>query len=135
VRLLYVALTRAKERLVVCGNWPERLKAEDFSPANSFLDLLAGRRPGALQELGNGGELLDAAGVPWRLAASPPRPSAGGAPPLAERAVPETPPRGATETARATIPAAMRIAARERSGRSRLARAAELAHSGGGDRT
>ncbi len=131
VRLLYVALTRAKERLVVCGNWPERLKAEDFSPANSFLDLLAGRRPGALQELGNGGELLDAAGVPWRLAASPPRPSAGGAPPLAERAVPETPPRGATETARATIPAAMRIAARERSGRSRLARAAELAHSGG----
>jgi len=124
VRLLYVALTRAKERLVICGNWPERLRAGDLPPANSFLDLLAGRRPADLQELASGGELVDAAGVPWRLAANLPPASVAQAPPASPGITPTS------ERAARTILPEMRVVARDRAGRARLERAAALAHAG-----
>ena len=69
VRLLYVALTRARERLVICGNWSPAPKPLELGRAKTFIDLLAERHPGNLLELGIGAELLDAAGVPWRFAA------------------------------------------------------------------
>ncbi len=45
VRLLYVALTRAKQRLVIAGAWPARPGAGAGDPS-SLLQLLAERRPG-----------------------------------------------------------------------------------------
>jgi ATP-dependent helicase/nuclease subunit A len=74
VRLLYVALTRARSRLVICGLWePDAAK---LPPARSFLALLAPRRPADLEALFRPGEiarLTDAA--LWRRLdrlASPP---------------------------------------------------------------
>ena len=49
VRLLYVALTRAKQRLVVCGIWP--LEPAPAGDASTFVDLLAARRPETLGTL------------------------------------------------------------------------------------
>lgn len=48
VRLLYVAMTRAKDRLVLAGRWPVGASGEDKPPqeADTLLDLvLPGRRP------------------------------------------------------------------------------------------
>ncbi|MEO8197749.1 MAG: UvrD-helicase domain-containing protein [Thermoanaerobaculia bacterium] len=130
VRLLYVALTRAKERLVVCGNWPESPKPADIAAANSFLDLLADRRPDALHELAEGGELRDEAGIPWRLAARPLRSDADGADERTGTAARRASPGGEAEPARATITSAMRDAAHRREACSRLERAAALADAG-----
>lgn len=69
VRLLYVALTRAKERLVVCGNWPANAAAVEADRARSWVELLADRRSENLAQLRDTVEVHDAAGVPWRLAA------------------------------------------------------------------
>lgn len=71
VRLLYVALTRAKERLVICGNWNPLPRAFEPGRAKTWVDLLAERPPGNLLDLGVNPEVSDAAGVPWRLAARP----------------------------------------------------------------
>jgi ATP-dependent helicase/nuclease subunit A len=86
-RLLYVAATRARRRLVLSGGWrPEALDVDSETP--SFADLLAPRLAGSeLPGLGRP-ELSDAAGVRWRwvgeLAAPPAgvperRPAAAGA--------------------------------------------------------
>ena len=134
VRLLYVALTRARERLVICGNWSPSPKTLDLGRAKTFMDLLAERHPGNLLELGIGTELLDAAGVPWRFAArrsslravrSADSASDGGVPG----------PTGGAATATSSLPrmpvsAAERYAARGRGERLRLERAAGLAVAG-----
>ena len=52
VRLLYVALTRAKRRLVMIGRWPEAPKPRPVAAARSMLDLLASRQP-AVGDLGD----------------------------------------------------------------------------------
>ncbi|HEV8582589.1 MAG TPA: UvrD-helicase domain-containing protein [Thermoanaerobaculia bacterium] len=44
VRLLYVAMTRAKDRLVLAGRWPQELAAKPFEQASTHLDLLLSRR-------------------------------------------------------------------------------------------
>ncbi len=49
VRLLYVAMTRAKERLVISGAWKQTGRFVDPLQAATFADLLAGR--GSLEEL------------------------------------------------------------------------------------
>ncbi len=67
VRTLYVAMTRAKDRLVIAGSWP------DVRPGgpSSHLDLLAGRLPeGGLARLASevaagGGRHADRGGVRW----------------------------------------------------------------------
>lgn len=127
VRLLYVAMTRARQRLVVCGNWPEEPEPLDLARAKTFLGLLASRHPGNLVELGSGSEVVDAAGVPWRFAARW-TPEAGRATPSehssdAARAAPPTPAPAAV----ATVSAEQRDAARDRAGSARLGRAAGLA--------
>jgi ATP-dependent helicase/nuclease subunit A len=43
VRTLYVALTRAEDRLVVAGNWPEELPSLPPEQATTYLDLLRHR--------------------------------------------------------------------------------------------
>ena len=45
VRLLYVAMTRAKKRLVLLGGWPEVVEPKPLRNSESFLDLLSWRRP------------------------------------------------------------------------------------------
>ncbi len=44
VRLLYVAMTRARDRLVLMGAWPETLRSLNFP--RSIIDLLGARTPG-----------------------------------------------------------------------------------------
>ncbi len=127
VRLLYVATTRARDRLVICGNWNESPQPLDLGRAKTFLDLLAGRHPGNLTELGSGAEVVDAAGVPWRFAArwrtSTPQTSASDRPPEAASAAGQTRAIGAP----AAVPPGQRVEARERAGRPRIASAAGLA--------
>jgi ATP-dependent helicase/nuclease subunit A len=87
VRTLYVAMTRAKDRLVLAGDWP-RLPADPRLPeqARTHLQLLAWR-PGCpdLQRLWRGaGEGaaeggVDPAGVTWRFPALSGRPAAAAA--------------------------------------------------------
>ncbi|MFH1177907.1 MAG: UvrD-helicase domain-containing protein, partial [Acidobacteriota bacterium] len=48
VRTLYVALTRAKDRLVVAGNWPQRPGGGGGSGTRTHLQLLARRLPADL---------------------------------------------------------------------------------------
>ncbi|HEX9944926.1 MAG TPA: UvrD-helicase domain-containing protein [Thermoanaerobaculia bacterium] len=100
VRLLYVAMTRAKDRLVLAGVWPEEVAPMSADQARRHVDLLLSRRPlpGSLPALWN--EALGAAdrarwsvpdptGALWkfialrpageaRLAAEPERPSLPG---------------------------------------------------------
>jgi ATP-dependent helicase/nuclease subunit A len=44
VRLLYVAMTRARERLVLLGKWPEAPQPDDDTEHETFLDLLQQRQ-------------------------------------------------------------------------------------------
>jgi ATP-dependent exoDNAse (exonuclease V) beta subunit len=44
VRLLYVAMTRAKDRLVLAGRWPREPAAKPADQASSHMDLLLSRR-------------------------------------------------------------------------------------------
>lgn len=124
VRLLYVAMTRARERLVVCGNWKETPQPSDPARAKTFLELLALRHPGNLAEMGAGAEVMDASGVPWRFAArwmaAAGRAAAGDGPRDAAHATLPAP-------APAGVAADRRDAARWRAGRLRLGRAAALA--------
>jgi ATP-dependent helicase/nuclease subunit A len=115
VRLLYVAATRARERLVLAGAWPKKPKPLDLESAETFLDLMADRRLDDLEGCLSREPTADESGALWRLVASP----AGLAP--AEPAAPP-PPR----TLPAIVSAATRTAARERSRRSRLLRASSL---------
>ncbi|MBP9824665.1 MAG: UvrD-helicase domain-containing protein [Thermoanaerobaculia bacterium] len=130
VRLLYVALTRARERLVVCANWAENEKPTDLAVANSFLDLLAERRPPALHELAGESEIRDAMGVPWRLAASPPRAAAADAEARLPPAARSAPPSSRVDLLPGPVTPVMRDAARRRAGLLRLERAFGLAVAG-----
>jgi ATP-dependent helicase/nuclease subunit A len=102
VRLLYVAMTRAKDRLVLAGSWPEPAEPRPWDHARNPLDLLLSRRdpPGRLPDLWDqalqaaGGNqpawaFPDPAGVLWKfpalrppaepgIAAEPERPSLPG---------------------------------------------------------
>jgi len=46
VRTLYVAMTRAKDRLVMAGRWPKTLEGRDLETARTYMDLLAHREGG-----------------------------------------------------------------------------------------
>jgi ATP-dependent helicase/nuclease subunit A len=99
VRLLYVAMTRAKDRLVLAGRWPREAAAKAAEDAGTHLDLLLARAdlPASLPafwEAAVAGDerawtFSDAAGALWklpalrpadeiRLAAEPERPSLPG---------------------------------------------------------
>jgi ATP-dependent helicase/nuclease subunit A len=114
VRTLYVGLTRAKERLVVCGNWPagdERRPPED---ARHYVDLLMWRdapRPelGALFDDPKSARGLESGGVLWRF------PARGGAPKPGRPAVqtPALPSHDAVAADATRIAARRRTAARE----------------------
>jgi ATP-dependent helicase/nuclease subunit A len=53
VRLLYVAMTRAKDRVVLTGLWPEKVKPRPWDQASTTLELLHARRdlPESLPDL------------------------------------------------------------------------------------
>ncbi|MDX1643892.1 MAG: 3'-5' exonuclease, partial [Thermoanaerobaculia bacterium] len=74
VRTLYVAMTRAAERLVMVGSWPAARRAKEPESARNYVDLVQNRRdhPESLAELANdpavalsGHAELD--GVRWRF--------------------------------------------------------------------
>jgi ATP-dependent helicase/nuclease subunit A len=73
VRTLYVAMTRAKKRLVLVGSWPEIPKEVEPLAAKSYLDLLASRPdlPASLGELRDqsldGSAYVDAHETRWRF--------------------------------------------------------------------
>ncbi len=99
VRLLYVAMTRAKDRLVLAGVWPQQMTPRPPEHARNHMELLLSRGdlPASLpflwEGVAAGGEgawtFADAAGALWkfpalrpagevRLAAEPERPSLPG---------------------------------------------------------
>jgi ATP-dependent helicase/nuclease subunit A len=73
VRLLYVALTRAQQRLVLAGNWPAEPLPKNPQTGATFLDLLLNRDslPPSLPQLAHqaldGPGFVDAAGVRWKF--------------------------------------------------------------------
>jgi ATP-dependent helicase/nuclease subunit A len=73
VRLLYVAMTRAQQRLVLVGNWPAEPIPRNPQASATFLDLLLNRDslPPSLPQLAHqaldGPGFIDAAGVRWRF--------------------------------------------------------------------
>ena len=77
VRTLYVAMTRAKERLVLMGKWPEIPAVGDPLAAKTHLDLMAARPdlPGSLRELldqrVDGTAHIDAHDTRWKFLGSP----------------------------------------------------------------
>ena len=129
VRLLYVALTRAKERLVICGNWNPNPKPIEAGRAKTWVELLAGRPPGNLPDLGENPEVSDVAGVPWRLAArtNSARP-AQGATSRSSRAAGSVDVVPQSLSAVAVVSSEARCRARQRADRRRLERVAERAH-------
>jgi len=91
VRLLYVGMTRAKDRLVLAGTWPDRSQSSDAKPwdqARTPMELLLSRRdlPGDLHQrwgeaLGGGATpawtFADATGALWKFPALRPAESSG----------------------------------------------------------
>ncbi len=83
VRTLYVAMTRAQERLVLAGAWPSKQIPAEPSSARSHVDLLLHRRelPASLADLAEGcrrtgRDAVDAGGARWRfLGLTPLRPA------------------------------------------------------------
>ena len=74
VRLLYVALTRARKRVVLLGCWPGELEARTAQNARNPLDLVHSRQGltvGPTQLAGQAGEddrsWLDSEGIRWRF--------------------------------------------------------------------
>jgi len=72
VRLLYVAMTRAKRRLILLGNWPDPVERKKIGQARSALDLLCWRQSSlpdlrhAMEELvASGKTSLVEAGIRW----------------------------------------------------------------------
>jgi ATP-dependent helicase/nuclease subunit A len=130
VRTLYVAMTRAKDRLVLAGDWP-RQPADPRLPeqARTHLQLLAWR-PGCpdLQRLWRdaGEHGVDREGVTWRFPALSGRPEAAAAPGGPERGEALAPP--AAIAAQAALLAGWRAAAAARMARPFGAAASEEAH-------
>jgi ATP-dependent helicase/nuclease subunit A len=118
-RLLYVATTRAIDRLVICGRWAAEPRKLHGGAAPSFAELLAPRLAGAPVPTPEAPEQRDADGVLWRLAGDgvpgDARPTLASAP-----ATPEEP-NDFDELAR------RRDLARRRSSRARFATASALA--------
>jgi len=121
VRSLYVAMTRAEDRLVLLGKWESEPAFAEPEAARAHLDLVAARRPGVpdleaqMRRLAaeNGGDSVEDAGARWvfpALAAAAPDAS----PP--PRARVELPTADALRAAGAEL-RARRAAARERAGR------------------
>jgi ATP-dependent exoDNAse (exonuclease V) beta subunit len=70
VRTLYVALTRARRRLVVVGDWPSRIEPKPAEHAANHVELLLHRWPESEGLQGHRlarSALIDAHGALWRL--------------------------------------------------------------------
>ena len=88
VRLLYVAMTRAKDRVVLAGVWPERLGGKPWDQARTPMDLLLSRRDLPADLAGRWEQALaaeadppwtftDATGALWKFPALRPRDESG----------------------------------------------------------
>ncbi len=73
VRLLYVAMTRARERLVLLGRWADRPRPKELDRCGTFLDLLASREllPESIADLidESDGQPTRLGGALWRFPA------------------------------------------------------------------
>ena len=130
VRLLYVAATRARERLVI--SWSRKLSAApEPDAARSFADLLTNRADPHVQAreaIRGGGQLLDAHGTLWRALDwqdAPPLPRAVSAVHGVDTARVEREERALAE---------LRARASAREARPWHATASELAHAGDDER-
>ncbi|MFQ5525960.1 MAG: UvrD-helicase domain-containing protein [Thermoanaerobaculia bacterium] len=122
VRTLYVALTRARRRLVLVGNWPDKNKP-GWGSQPTYVELLSHRQdhPESIATLATAAGLLDegvldAAGVRWkfpglRRTETEPRP---------QRPAEELPTPGEVETASERL-GALRVEAADRMDRPFLA--------------
>jgi ATP-dependent helicase/nuclease subunit A len=136
VRTLYVAMTRAEERLVLLGGWPEAPVPRPPEEAKSYLDLLAERFSAVpsvtelWQAAGGAGGRLDRHGVRWVFPAleraEPAEPGTAGALEVAA-ARPSLPERDAVAADAARL-RELRSAAQERGARPVSAPASEEAH-------
>lgn len=132
VRLLYVAMTRAKDRLVLAGVWPDLPEPKTAEQARTHIDLLLARPdgPGSLALLWNEGVetgrwiYADPAGAAWRFPAL--RPDAG-EPDREEKDRPPLAPPAEIDRQSAAL-AAGRAAADARMARSFSGAASEEAH-------
>lgn len=127
VRLLYVALTRARRRLVVSGALPGAPGEADPERARSLAHLLAPRLPrtdlaAILATAGDAG-WIDPHGVRWKLL-TPAAPAESVAAPEPH---PQAMPPAADPDAALARVVAERARARHRAARARLARVTELA--------
>jgi ATP-dependent helicase/nuclease subunit A len=132
VRSLYVAMTRAADRLVLMGSWKPGAASVEPETARTHLDLVTSRRSGVpdlAAHMGrlageDGGAVVDDAGARWVFPALAVAPSDHPAAPPARVALP------AAEALRTAGEAlrARRAAARERSQRPWNAAAAADAH-------
>jgi ATP-dependent helicase/nuclease subunit A len=98
VRELYVAMTRARVRLVLGGKWPGAAEAKPVARAASLVDLLGGRRADPetltcwMRELAEAGdEWRDAAEARFRFLALAPQETAAGPPVSAGAELPAAP--------------------------------------------
>ncbi len=91
VRTLYVALTRAKRRLVVVGDWPSRVEPKPAEHAATHLELLLHRWPASEGPPGHRlaqAQLTDTHGALWRLVPAAVEAAAGDGSAPREDAVP-----------------------------------------------
>ena len=116
VRTLYVAMTRAKSRLVLAGAWPEAPVPRPPAEARSYVDLLGERfralasvgelweRAQAGIDQGRGGEAgrLDAQGTRWVFPARLPEPEEEGEEAASDEESPAGEPADAAEVAAAS---------------------------------
>ncbi len=118
VRLLYVAATRAKERLVVSGGWEEPGSEMPPLEAKTFADLIARRDADGvyrrLAKLGIGREMDSGSGVTWVMPALEDNRGSGGAGrrPSSGLASPDTVAADTAAIAAARADAAARMAVR-----------------------
>jgi len=134
VRALYVAMTRARDRLVVLGSWPLAGSSQPGAKGEALIDLLRSRResPAALGEMmvraraeERDGE-IDASGVRWRF----PYLSRAQAPPESAESTSGGPEDLADVESDMRSLVVSRVAARQRMQRSYRAPASQDAHAG-----
>ena len=127
VRMLYVAMTRAKRRLVLAGVWPDFQKSGSSGPAMKLLEEGRGLPPGIVERVG-AADRAEADGTLWVF---PGREAGADTAASEERADREGLPTAEQVRAASRSLASARQRARQRMERPLSGRASEQAHGSG----